>query len=516
MTAFAVHLPPRYSLALAFLFIRLFCFAGMDIKTSSVIEYPGVEVLGYHQGSWYAIGFELPGNLNKPPRFQLFRYAAGVKTGKTSVTYNSFGEKTYYIRAAFIQNKVSLFYAVCDKRVDAEFMLEQREGHKLLPVIMRQDFDATTLESLGLPEMIYDEKDEYFTASGLEVVESDDQSKVAILLKPYYKQFKYKVIIVDNKTGSTFKATYDFKWRKEYLQFLQAKLSNEGQLYLCTKVRTDVLSIHTPPKNKPQNTFYFFSLSSRGDTAAYLLSSPISNGQYLGEPTLEVLRDGGAIVAFDFYNDARWKAWQGTTVLRLDRELKNVSRSTISPDSKFLPQVTAYHPFKKGAEYTNLTTRQILPLADNGFLILTEYADTLPATETGAPPRLEFGYMMASLVNSNMQVTARHFIPKKQVSATVDYAFSCRAYAVGTQAYIFYNADWLADEENNMNLVYTRVAPDGSEPLTQKVVNTSNEFYTRVAQLYAGQGNHVMFREEKIVDFGDITRQVKLLEITLK
>jgi hypothetical protein len=78
------------------------------------------------------------------------------------------------------------------------------------------------------------------------------------------------------------------------------------------------------------------------------------------------------------------------------------------------------------------------------------------------------------------------------------------------------NADWLADEENNMNLVYTRVAPDGSEPLTQKVVNTSNEFYTRVAQLYAGQGNHVMFREEKIVDFGDITRQVKLLEITLK
>lgn len=502
--------------SLSFLLFYAPVFAGIDIRTSSIIEYPGVEVLGYHNGSWYAIGFELPGNLNKPPRFQLFRYAAGFKSGKTSVTYNSFGEKTYYIRSAFVNNKVSLFYAVCEKRVDSEFMLEQREGHKLLPVIMRQDFDATTLESLGLPEMIYDEKDEYFTASGIEVVESDDKSKVAILIKPYYKQYKYKVIWVDNKTGSTAKATFDFKWRKEYLQFMQARLSNVGQLYLATKVRTDVISINTPPKNKPQNTYYFFSLSSTGDTAAYKLNSPVANGQYLGEPTLEVLKDGSAIAAFDYYNDARWKAWQGTSVLRLDMPLSNVLRSDFVPDQKFLPQVAAYRPFKKGSEYTNLTTRQILPLPGKSFLILTEYTDTLPPLETGAPPRFEFGYMIATLVNDNMQIAAQHFIAKKQISATVAHAFSCKAYAKGSTACIFYNADWLADDENNMNLYYTQVGLDGAPPVQQKVVNTSNEFYTCVPRIYAGTNNNVMFREEKLVDFGDITRQVKLLEITLK
>ena len=95
-------------IALTFIFYCLFitgAFAsGFDIKTSSVIAQPNVEVLGDLKGSWYAIGFEKPGNLNKPPRYQIFKYATGFKTGKTSILFSSFGEKTLYLRSAFINN----------------------------------------------------------------------------------------------------------------------------------------------------------------------------------------------------------------------------------------------------------------------------------------------------------------------------------------------------------------------------------------------------------------------------
>jgi len=68
-----------------------------DIKTSSVMGHPGTEVLGDYKGSWYVIGFETPGSLNKPPRYQIFKYATGFKVGKMSPMYPSFGEKTLYL-----------------------------------------------------------------------------------------------------------------------------------------------------------------------------------------------------------------------------------------------------------------------------------------------------------------------------------------------------------------------------------------------------------------------------------
>lgn len=509
------NMTARHFLLIISLSIVSIVHAGFDIRTSSVIEYPGVEVLGYYNGAWYAIGFELPGNLNKPPKFQIFKHTAGFKSGKTSVTYNSFGEKTFYLRAAFINNKISLFYAVCEKRVDEEFMIEKREGHKLLPVIMRQDFDPVTLESAGEPVMMFDEKDEYFTCSGIDVVESADRSKVAVLFKPYYKQYRYKAVIMNNKTSEVYQRTYDFKWRKEYLRFMETKLSNDGQLYISCKVRSDVLSLNTPPKNKPQNVYFFFSHSINGDTAAYKLTSPVNNNQFLGEPLIEIAGSEGMIAAFDFYGDTKWKAYQGTAIYRFEKELANPARRDVLPDQKFAANATAYHPFKKGSEFTNLTTRQVLPMQQNGFLVLTEYLDTLPA-EKNALPAMEYGYIMATLLDANLQMKGQYFIPKKQISNTVDYAFSARAYASPTGAHIFFNADWEADGENNMNVMCFKIAPDGTASGPHKVLNTSGEFYTRLWDIYPGANNNVMFREEKLVDYGDITRHVKLLEITIR
>src|ERR1043165_606691 len=141
------------SIFTAMLATNLFA-AGFDIKTSSIIDQPGVEVLGDYKGSWYVVGFEAAGTLNRPPRYKIFKYAPGFKNGKISPLYESFGEKTLYLESAFINNKISMFYAKCGKREDVSILLDKRDGRRQLPVIMRQDYDPNTLEAIGLPETV--------------------------------------------------------------------------------------------------------------------------------------------------------------------------------------------------------------------------------------------------------------------------------------------------------------------------------------------------------------------------
>ena len=83
--------------------------AGFDVKTISLVDQPNIEILGDYKGQWYSIGFEVGGNLNKPPQYKIIRYNQGLKDGKTSILYPSFGEKVMYLKAGFVNNKISLF-----------------------------------------------------------------------------------------------------------------------------------------------------------------------------------------------------------------------------------------------------------------------------------------------------------------------------------------------------------------------------------------------------------------------
>jgi hypothetical protein len=196
---------------------RAFC-TGFDIKTSSTIDQPAVEVLGYCNGSWYVIGFEAPGNLNKPPRYQIFKYAGGFYSAKVSSLFPSFGEKTVYLKSAIINNKISMFYARCDRRVDESALLDPREGHRQMQTILRQDYDPNTLESSGDPQVIFNENDDRFSASGIEIAESADGTKNAVLVKCYYRQQKYKVIINGNQSGQVYAKVFEMKPVKDMLK----------------------------------------------------------------------------------------------------------------------------------------------------------------------------------------------------------------------------------------------------------------------------------------------------------
>lgn len=479
---------------------------GIDIKTSSVISMPDIEVVGEYNNSWYVLGFEKRGNLNKPPQYKIFKYAPGFKTCKISVLYPSFGEKTYYMRAAFLNGKLSLFYAVCERRTDEEAMLDGREGHKVLPVIYRKDFDANTLEPVGQPVLVHDERDEYFAVSGIEVMQSDDRTKTALLFKPFYKHQKFKVLVMEKRGEILLSKTYDFKPLKQYLKFLQAGVNNEGNVFISTKMRDDVITYKTTDKN--QTAFYIFSVAPDRDN--FLIDSVLSpaGGKYMSDPISSVTQAGELVWVNDYYGDARRTMLGGTSLIRFNANLNRTATREVEPDDTFFPQATAFYKSKSEMEFAKSKAQQILPLNDNGFLLICEHQDS---TAMGA----ERNYILSYTFDDNMAVSSTNFINKKQKSQKYGYAFSAQPHYKGGNVYMFYNADWYSDEENNMNLLCKQLPTDGSEPAAQKVVNTSDYFFTNCKNIYRSFDGRILLEEIKLVDYEDVSAEVKLLEITL-
>lgn len=481
------------------------------------MDQPNVTVLGQLKGAWYAIGFELPGNLNKPPQYKLYKYAAGLGSGKTSKLYPSFGEKTFYLQTTFTGSFISMYYARCEKRTDEESMLDNREGHKIMPMLYRQDYDMNTLEPAGEPKLLFDEKETYFSCSGIEVAESPDHSKNVVLFKPWYKGQKYKVVITDNTTGTTTEKIFDFKLLKEYLCFMHLAITNSGRVFMAAKVRDDVISLAPAKKEKPQNTYFLFSLDKETtEPLSITYNSPVGKGRYLNDPQLAVLNNGELLVTHDVFTDDKQQLFQGVAMARYNNELTATLKRDIAPDPKFATDAAAYRSAKKGREFAHLQTARILPLEGAAFMLLTEYRDTAINPTKGLPCIKEHGFLLSMRVDDKGGAQAQHFIYKKQLSATVDYAFSVQASRKGNEVYLFYNGDWEEDGDHSMNLMLTRLPADGGPADTRKIVNTSGDFFTNLRAIYTGAGTKVMFNETKLVDYGDVSREVKLLEITLK
>ena len=82
--------------------------------------------------------------------------------------------------------------------------------------------------------------------------------------------------------------------------------------------------------------------------------------------------------------------------------------------------------------------------------------------------------------------------------------------------FLFHNDDWESDEEHGMNLQCTRLSANAGEPETQKIIHTSNDFFTSMKNIYHSGDDKLLFTEEKLVDYESVSREVKLLEVTLK
>lgn len=482
-----------------------------DVKTSSIISQPGIEVLGEHNGSWYAIVFETPGNLNKPPQYRIFKYSAGFTNCKTSVLFPSFGEKTFYLRAAIINNKISMFYSRCELRADEQAMMDNREGRAVMSSIERQDFDANTLEPLGDAKVIFDHKDDFFTSSGIEVSQTEDRSKTAILIKPYYKYQKYKVLISDAASGEDKANIFSFKELKLYLRFQNVGINTEGQVFVLAKVRDDVITIQS---DKPKAPYYVFAFNKESKEPLQAEYNPVAGGKFTTEPQLVILKNGEALIATDNFSDEAKTAFTHVSIVKYNGQLSRTGEKQITPSEKLIPSVQQHHTFKSGKEFTHLHTQGILPLANGGFMLLTEYQAKVVSADKTIPAKTERSYIIAFRVDENMAVKKQNFISKKQISATVDYAFSAQAVCKGNDVLVFYNDNWESDEEHNLNMMCARLPQEG-ESETKKVMNTSSDFFISMQQMHKAANSRVLFQVIHLVDFGDVTKEIKLLEVTL-
>jgi hypothetical protein len=495
--------------------VRTFA-SGYDIKTSSVIDQPDVKVLGWYNGSWYAVGFEKPGTLNKPPRYKLFKYSEGFKSGKISVLYPSFGDKTLYLNAEIIHNKISLFYASCEKLAEFVDLLDAREGHRQIAHIFRQDFDPNTLEADGEPKEIFNEGDDYFSSCGIEIAQSNDKTKTALLVKCYYRNQKYKLIVTDNQLGQIYSRIFDFKQTKEYFRFLQLKVTNEGNVFFVAKVRDDVVTL-SQNNSKEQSTYYLYTVDKDELKPKFItLISPAGKDRTFTEPLAEALNNGELALAYDFFGTAKAATVKGTCVMRYDAALNQKATKDFLPDAKFAAQAETYLANKKENKFAHLQTERIVPLAGGGLILLQEYRNVVRTNPKDTMGIIERHYVIASRFDESLNLTAQNFIAKRQSSSTVAYAFSAQAFAKGNDVFLFYNDDWETDGEHSMNLLCTNLKADGSIVETKKVLRTSEDFYTNMQAIFSGTNGKVLFAEQRLVEYGDITREVKLLEITVK
>jgi len=493
-----------------------FC-SGFDIKTSSVIDQPGIEVLGEYNNSWYLIGFEKPGRVNEPPRYKLFKYAAGFPSAKTSAIYASFGEKTIYLKTAFINNKVSVFYGKCERWAEVQALCDSREGHKQIPIILRQDYDPNTLEPVGAARVVFNRDEVGFAASGIDIVESDDKSKTAILMKCYYKEHNYKIILTDNNYGQIYAKVFSLKSLKQYLTFGKLKVGNNGQLLIQAKTRDDIITLSQNATGARQIRHYFFSINENGNEPVVLtLNQPVEYGKFINEPVIALLNDGSLLIAYDILQEERSAVVKSILVSKYDVNFNLLGKKEVIPDQKFVSLAANYQEPKKENGLPYLEIQEVLPLEGAGFMLICEYNHTIENHDNPAFPLVKRCYLLTCRINDKMEIKDFHFMPKKQISSSISYAFSARAYRKGNDVFLFHNDDWEIDGEHGMDLQCTLLAANGAEPETQKIIHTSNDFFTSMKRLYPASDGKVLFTEEKLVDFESVSREVKLLEVTPK
>ena len=499
------------------------CFAfqakasGFDIKTSSIIDQPAIEVLGDYNNSWYIIGFEIPNHPAKPARFYILKYAAGFPTAKSSPVYPPFGEKTDYLKAAIVNGMVSIFYSRTEHLADRPDMVDSRDGYKQIPKILRQDYDPVTLLPVGEPVTVFDAAQEHFAASGIEVAQSEDRSKTAIVIKHYFRQSKFKMLIIDNVKKQEFERTYDLKTDKNLITFRKLVINNAGQILLEAKTQEDPLRGES--KSKKVLKYYFFSINIKGEEPAVLsLAAAVGGNQLSDEPMIACMNNGDLVISYDHYTNDHSPVLKGISVTKYRPDFTMTTTRDITPDDKLMALAAPYQKIKeRGLEY--LETRQLLPLDAGGCLILAEYHHSTENKDkvTGITNRLEERhYLTAYRLDNSLAITSSNLIDKKQSAHNIAYAFSAQAYHLGSDVYLLHNEDCDGDDEHGLYLLSTKLPGNGGDPVTQKIVHTSEDFFTSLEHIYPAPGNRILFTEEKVVDFAAEGRELKLLEIRVK
>jgi hypothetical protein len=149
-------------------------------------------------------------------------------------------------------------------------------------------------------------------------------------------------------------------------------------------------------------------------------------------------------------------------------------------------------------------------------MLIAEYQREAEGKTKEEPKSVERNYLITYRFDDKMTLNNFHFIAKKQSSAKFGFALSAQAYRRGNEVYIFHNDDWDSDDEHGIALQCSRMPATGGEADTRKVVMTSDDFFTSMKHFYPRNDGRVLFTEEKQVEFEDVSKQIKLLEVTVR
>jgi hypothetical protein len=286
---------------------------------------------------------------------------------------------------------------------------------------------------------------------------------------------------------------------------------------MAAKVRDDVVTMTGNQKDKKPVLYYFFSIDKDGGEPKMLNhTSPLEHDKYPADPVINILNNGEMLIAHTYSNTDKNLVVKGIFVSKYDADFNLTAMKDLSADPKLLTRIAEFQNSKKENGFPNLEIRQVLSLQGGNIMLVAEYHHILENKDKNLVPTVERNYLLAYRFDDKLELEDTRLIPKKQSGADINYAFSAQAYGKGNDVYLFHNNDWPGEEEHCMELQCTRFPANGGEPETRKVLHTSGDFFTCMEHLYTASDGKILLTEEKPVEFGGISREIKLLEITVK
>ncbi|MDB5283762.1 MAG: hypothetical protein JWO06_2837, partial [Bacteroidota bacterium] len=266
-----------------------------------------------------------------------------------------------------------------------------------------------------------------------------------------------------------------------------------------------------------QILYYVFHIEKTGASVKYIdFAFPISRNKYIDVPVIEMLSNGSMLIAYGFFSSDKSNVVKGISISKYDSNFNLLGTNEIVATTDLVALASTTPNAKKENGFPFLELQQVLPLESGGFMLIAEYHRVTDNADKLKPSILERNYIITYRVDDKLVLKGSNFIPKKQSSSKIGYALSTVAYHKGNEVYLVHNDDWTSDAEHDTNLQRTWISAKGTAPETTKITHTSDDFFTSMEHIYLRSDGKILLTEEKLVEFENVSREIKLLEVTPK
>lgn len=459
---------------------------GADAKLSAPIAEGGiVEVLGQSKGVWYTAVLQYDYSVLKT--ITIKAYQPGLASFKNVDLTVPWGDNGQYLKAAIINNKLSIIYAVYQGAVPRNAFVHN-EGTGNIPLIYRQDYDLTTLQKAGSAVKLFSDAKDGFSGSETDFAISDDKSKTGIIIKSRREEKKCKVIVYDNTDGELYNKVISFQAEEKMVHVPLFKVSNDGNALVMAKSIDGTWHLSNM-RSGGAVSYYFAAVNDKGASIKNLkIASPV-NGKdgYTTDPVANWLNNGNIAIAYGIYKTKTGPEEGAMNLLLYDQDLKQLLQKSYSADEKLVAQANEIDKAKEG--FNNLNFNEILPLTAGNFILITEYYRQ--KKESGNNYEHIYTYRHYAIIyklNDKLDIANTAFISKKQFGEDImDFMFSVKANHKGDDAYLVYNESFESKPVDGLQLYCLHLPANNGQAETKKLVRTNDNYFTSIDAMITGE-----------------------------